>query len=70
MQVFNVIDHLFEARHDRIAVVEGIIPVKHIEYDTGMVSVFEVTLHHRQFIEIGEQGQVVIGLHVFISLVW
>ncbi len=74
VQIFNVSDKLFNAAHDRIAAAERIVAEKRVE-NNGFVFnlVLEIALHHREFVQIGEQRQVLsvhFTLRDWIELNW
>ena len=58
-QVFNVFNHLLQSGTDCEAAAAWIVTVKHIKDNSLVGWVFEITLHHGQFIEIGEQSKIV-----------
>ena len=65
-QVFDIIDDLFQATGDGIAVTAGILAVEHIE-DHHLVVIFqEVSLHHSQLIQVSHQSQISLA-HVIVS---
>ena len=67
MKFFDIFDQLFQPCCNGIAAVTGIVAVKSIK-NNGFVAVlvFEITLHHGEFIEIREQSQV-LPVHNFSS---
>ena len=56
-QVSDIVDDLVEAGCDGEAAAGGILPVKDVEDYSFIVLVFEITLHHGQFVEVRQQSQ-------------
>ena len=67
VQLIEVLDQLLHAAHDAVAAAERVDTEKRVE-DDGLVLilVLEITLHHRQLIEVGEQRQI-LSVHCFSS---
>ena len=66
-QPLDVVNDLIQACADGVASIIRISAVKCIEYDLLVHTAFEVTLHHRQLIEVCEQCQFH-GTHVICPL--
>ena len=50
-KLLDILDHLLQSRRDGISAATGIVSVKGIENNGGILSlVFEISLHHCQFI--------------------
>ena len=58
MKIFYIFNHLLQPGGNGETAAAGVGAVKHIEDDSLVCGVFEIPLHHGQFIEIREQGQV------------
>ena len=57
-KIFDIFDHLLQSGCNGKAASAGIGTVKHIKNHGLVCRVFEVTLHHGQFIEISEQSEI------------
>ena len=66
MQVFDIIDDLFQATGDGITVTAGILAVEHIKNHHLVVIFQEVSLHHSQLIQVSHQSQISLA-HVIVS---
>ena len=58
IKIFDVIDHLFKSCADRISVITRILTEENVKDDLLLLPLGIIALHHGQFIQIGEQGQI------------
>ena len=59
MQVFNIFNDLLKPGADGITGFHRVIPVKGVENNRFVpVHIPEISLHHRQFIQIGHEGEI------------
>ena len=66
VQLVDVLDQLLDPAHDRITAAKGIVPEERVEdHHVVLFFILEVSLHHCQFIEIGEQCQI-LSVHFFL----
>ena len=57
----HVVDHLVKAGTDRVAAAVRIGTVEGIKHDGLIRRIFEIALHHGQFIQVGHHGQVAVS---------
>ena len=58
MKIPDVLDYLLQSGHDSVTAIAGIAAVKHVKDHDLVRWIFKITLHHGQFVQIRQQGQI------------